>query len=104
MCVFFFSKQKTAYEVRISDWSSDVCASDLQFCGDFSLNRVGGARQRGAAQGHAVGALAAVDQALVVAAEHLEPGQQVVAEGDRLGRLQVEIGRASGVERVCQYV
>src|SRR3546814_2548729 len=29
MCVFLFFKQKTAYEVRISDWSSDVCSSDL---------------------------------------------------------------------------
>src|SRR3546814_3895418 len=28
ICVFFF-KQKTAYEMRISDWSSDVCSSDL---------------------------------------------------------------------------
>src|SRR3546814_10232351 len=28
LCVFFF-KQKTAYEMRISDWSSDVCSSDL---------------------------------------------------------------------------
>src|SRR3546814_6083883 len=27
--LFFFYKQKTAYEVRISDWSSDVCSSDL---------------------------------------------------------------------------
>src|SRR3546814_20239814 len=27
--MFFFCKQKTAYEMRISDWSSDVCASDL---------------------------------------------------------------------------
>src|SRR3546814_17016924 len=40
--VFFFFKQKTAYEMRISDWSSDVCSSDLQesglVCGcDFSL-------------------------------------------------------------------
>src|SRR3546814_8483896 len=30
--VFFFFKQKTAYELRISDWSSDVCSSDLP-CG-----------------------------------------------------------------------
>src|SRR3546814_1766528 len=32
MCctTFFFFKQKTAYEMRISDWSSDVCSSDLQ--------------------------------------------------------------------------
>src|SRR3546814_2612880 len=28
--VVFFFKQKTAYEMRISDWSSDVCASDLK--------------------------------------------------------------------------
>src|SRR3546814_3317182 len=29
LCDFFFFKQKTAYEMRISDWSSDVCSSDL---------------------------------------------------------------------------
>src|SRR3546814_18175798 len=29
MCWVFFFKQKTAYEMRISDWSSDVCSSDL---------------------------------------------------------------------------
>src|SRR3546814_4089839 len=34
--VFFFFKQKTAYEMRISDWSSDVCSSDLELA-----NRVG---------------------------------------------------------------
>src|SRR3546814_342187 len=33
--LFFFFKQKTAYEMRISDWSSDVCSSDLH----LSLNR-----------------------------------------------------------------
>src|SRR3546814_5619536 len=33
MCVvFFLFKQKTAYEMRISDWSSDVCSSDLPGC------------------------------------------------------------------------
>src|SRR3546814_1441726 len=32
-CVFFF-KQKTAYEMRISDWSSDVCSSDLKQIGE----------------------------------------------------------------------
>src|SRR3546814_7702454 len=30
MSFFFFFKQKTAYEMRISDWSSDVCSSDLR--------------------------------------------------------------------------
>src|SRR3546814_1741854 len=29
LLLFFFFKQKTAYEMRISDWSSDVCSSDL---------------------------------------------------------------------------
>src|SRR3546814_1775405 len=40
VCVFFFFKQKTAYEMRISDWSSDVCSSDLVGLGN---RRVGGA-------------------------------------------------------------
>src|SRR3546814_1665807 len=29
VCIFFFFKQKTAYDMRIMDWSSDVCSSDL---------------------------------------------------------------------------
>src|SRR3546814_21029002 len=33
LCFFVFFKQKTAYEMRISDWSSDVCSSDLQELG-----------------------------------------------------------------------
>src|SRR3546814_5368836 len=32
---FFFFKQKTAYEMRISDWSSDVCSSDLGYSTRF---------------------------------------------------------------------
>src|SRR3546814_1522696 len=42
--VFFFFKQKTAYEMRISDWSSDVCSSDLTdwSCGVAWMN--GGGR------------------------------------------------------------
>src|SRR3546814_3263788 len=32
LTLFFFFKQKTAYELRISDWSSDVCSSDLPPC------------------------------------------------------------------------
>src|SRR3546814_7795056 len=35
-CCFFFFKQKTAYEMRISDWSSDVCSSDLGACRAFA--------------------------------------------------------------------
>src|SRR3546814_518345 len=44
---FFFFKQKTAYEMRISDWSSDVCSSDLR----FSARR----RDRGEGAGAVVG-------------------------------------------------
>src|SRR3546814_7422707 len=46
VCCFFF-KQKTAYEMRISDWSSDVCSSDLgtfidlEHRGDFFLDSAG---------------------------------------------------------------
>src|SRR3546814_2488883 len=34
---FFFFKQKTAYDMRISDWSSDVCSSDLGVSRGFAL-------------------------------------------------------------------
>src|SRR3546814_4364527 len=37
MLVVFFFKQKTAYEMRISDWSSDVCSSDLRAAGRRAL-------------------------------------------------------------------
>src|SRR3546814_18258679 len=54
MMYFFFFKQKTAYEMRISDWSSDVCSSDLLLAGerDAALEELarlrGWADQRGA--------------------------------------------------------
>src|SRR3546814_19703807 len=35
LSLFFFFKQKTAYEMRISDWSSDVCSSDLRVTGAY---------------------------------------------------------------------
>src|SRR3546814_5430126 len=39
--VFFFFKQKTAYEMRISDWSSDVCSSDLHLASyGFRLSNI----------------------------------------------------------------
>src|SRR3546814_1036314 len=63
MCFFFF-KQKTAYELRISDWSSDVCSSDLP----------GGAAH--AAIGCAVDALADVGKGLGGTGE---PGQKDIA-------------------------
>src|SRR3546814_4452638 len=77
---FFFFKQKTAYEMRISDWSSDVCSSDLPALrGDLVVGRVD---RRELAVGE-------VDELL----RHALRGQPVG-----------KIGRASCRERVCQYV
>src|SRR3546814_3596684 len=44
-CSCFFFKQKTAYEMRISDWSSDVCSSDLYRAGVASALAVAGLPQ-----------------------------------------------------------
>src|SRR3546814_4969410 len=41
-CFVFFFKQKTAYEMRISDWSSDVCSSDLHSNGKSSADDLAG--------------------------------------------------------------
>src|SRR3546814_1064918 len=49
-CCFFFFKQKTAYEMRISDWSSDVCSSDLRDDAD-AADALFGNRGQGAAAG-----------------------------------------------------
>src|SRR3546814_8150805 len=83
---FFFFKHKTSYEMRISDWSSDVCSSDLLF-----ITGVGLAERDGAItlMGMAIG-LAAI--AITVAA------------GVTIAIGVEEIGRASCRERVCQYV
>src|SRR3546814_3373583 len=60
---FFFFKQKTAYEMRISDWSSDVCSSDLdgepQFLGQVA-GELGLAGTRRAAEHHVEGLADAV--------------------------------------------
>src|SRR3546814_5305733 len=84
---FFFSfKQKTAYEMRISDWSSDVCSSDLGEQGiDIGIVECG-ERDDAARQ-------------LARIAHRLKP----FGFGDRR-RCIGQIGRASRRERVCQYV
>src|SRR3546814_6202564 len=91
--VFFFFKQKTAYDMRISDWSSDVCSSDLDHRGLHDRRIEQAARQDGEAS---LG-----QQRLAIAADHLAVGLanvfQVLGHG-------AEIGRASCRARVCQYV
>src|SRR3546814_10792011 len=78
--VFFFFKQKTAYEMRISDWSSDVCSSDLA---------------RAAAALHGSG---------TVAPSLRRPAGMARYPGARRARHGRQLGRASCRERVCQYV
>src|SRR3546814_6127450 len=73
--VVLFFKQKTAYEMRISDWSSDVCSSDLLQAGD----------------GDDVAGAGLLD-VLAVIGVHLQHAADA------------QIGRASCRERVCQYV
>src|SRR3546814_5930657 len=77
---FFFFKQKTAYEMRTSDWSSDVCSSDLPLLPPKV----------------AEGVLEAVSEALY--SNHWLKISYRNAEGWQ------KIGRASCRERVCQYV
>src|SRR3546814_2962776 len=97
--VFFFFKQKTAYEMRISDWSSDVCSSDLAGGNGELIMRKSISR---AATPLALALLLAAcgggkTPANEAAAEKGE-AQAGHAEGE------AEIGRASCRERVCQYV
>src|SRR3546814_8876081 len=79
---FFFFKQKTAYEMRISDWSSDVCSSDL--LPDVDVLR-----------------LAPVE---VVQEENGPDHRQGRIDVPHLVLPDMQIGRASCREGVCQYV
>src|SRR3546814_4091465 len=92
---FFFFKQKTAYEMRISDWSSDVCSSDLvAHQRRFEVAALG--------QRFAVSIEASAKRAHHLA-DVLADDEITDAELADLA-VHVEIGRASCRERVCQYV
>src|SRR3546814_4909579 len=81
VCFVFFFKQKTAYEMRISDWSSDVCSSDL-FPGEEEP-------------------VSSPDDYRAL----LDHSVDIVIDGGPCGTVPTtEIGRASCRERVCQYV
>src|SRR3546814_14100508 len=100
---FVFFKQKTAYEMRISDWSSDVCSSDLRAAWlanrdararpdrELQSRREGNRRRRRAVERPPLDPPAPGDQA------------RLAVGGEAVARDQ-EIGRASCRERVCQYV
>src|SRR3546814_4914839 len=93
--IFFFFKQKTAYEMRISDWSSDVCSSDL--IGAAVIAARHRARDRTFQTRERKMRLGAADQRA-----RQRHGTGVAVLRGALDRR--EIGRASCRERVCQYV
>src|SRR3546814_2293072 len=104
MCVmcFFFFKQKTAYEMRISDWSSDVCSSDLPQR-TLPLGIFGGLALVTVLYLLVALALTGmVPYTLLAAAEHPSLATAFIAVGADWAAQQ--IGRASCRERVCQYV
>src|SRR3546814_1611736 len=98
--MFFLFKQKTAYEMRISDWSSDVCSSDLlaKCLQHRALDRSDQPRLRDVRVGEAQRV------AQVVAVDRRKPSIRSDGAADRGGRRGRELGSASGRERVCQYV
>src|SRR3546814_7397051 len=80
-CFVFFFKQKTAYEMRISDWSSDVCSSDLDARGG-----------RGAVfEQHVADSIAEVDVGHQLL-ERQRRRQHLVAERAKIGPATLELG------------
>src|SRR3546814_3299387 len=103
--MFFFFKQKTAYELRISDWSSDVCSSDLRMLRTTRLSSTSITRRV-----RAVGSLSGIrgcgwaTERTSGDADELQFSFERFAV-ERLHHIFVgEIGRASCRERVCPYV
>src|SRR3546814_8113879 len=92
--VFFFFKQKTAYELRISDWSSDVCSSDLLgLVGSKAQGKLGEQRRSRECNQIPPQRLPAANQ--IEAAEGMHVATFLQPELD-------QNGRASCRERVCQ--
>src|SRR3546814_5573141 len=106
MYLLFCFKQKTAYEMRISDWSSDVCSSDLP----TSEN----ADQPAAPIADDSDTAAIADETASSSMDDVDTGideAEIAAAQDPLQRMtlmdftrDLQIGRESGRERVCQYV
>src|SRR3546814_8398713 len=95
---FLFFKHKTAYEMRISDWSSDVCSSDLLLEDRFFIGSPDDVAEQIIKFNKRVG------MNHVVMSMHW-PGLEVARSMEAMQMLaEEEIGRASCRERVCQYV
>src|SRR3546814_7535586 len=102
--VVFFFKQKTAYEMRISDWSSDVCSSDLSKYSLILYEMMSTLVRRK----HRRDSWPVEELRNWLGVDRPEHPDVVTAENPE--KLQgwnpfyKQIGRASGRERVCQYV
>src|SRR3546814_4237930 len=95
--LFFFFKQKTAYEMRISDWSSDVCSSDLVGCCRRDDQKIDLVRfDTGVCKGLLRSAQGKIGRQFALG------GDVTLADSGAL--TDPQIGRASWRERVCQYV
>src|SRR3546814_7398824 len=107
--MFFFFKQKTAYEMRISDWSSDVCSSDLvptvQRSGAVGIeqkNLIGGECLAAAPDGQR--ATPSIPTEGLTYHDAVD-GDGAITPADALPwKGRDKIGRASSREGVCQYV
>src|SRR3546814_7245964 len=93
-CVFFFFKQKTAYEMRISDWSSDVCSSDLLHAREGGRAIAQLFVEMGAGLGHGRS-----HQGIVPAVQQVDAGMRQILQGTDLagGRTPVSLDRTSVV-------
>src|SRR3546814_9781512 len=96
--VFFFFKQKTAYEMRISDWSSDVCSSDLNDYKDEDLTNEGlrifttlDPRVQETLETHVMDQLPLIEKSRKMKAGALEAAGAVTSadRGDEIGRAHV---------------
>src|SRR3546814_21009728 len=106
--VFFF-KQKTAYEMRISDWSSDVCSSDLlPYTVALVLSAIGWATLVGIPLGcfSAIRRNSLADKLIaVLSVSFIAIPYFVISIYTLLiFAVMLQLGRASCRERVCQYV
>src|SRR3546814_5982814 len=112
---FFFFKQKTAYEMRISDWSSDVCSSDLtqSVIGARSLSSRPDHVSMSPSGRYCVISGGDVSDATVAwnrtftssrVVHHSGEHSDLALGPDGSDYYVEEIGSASGRERVCQYV
>src|SRR3546814_8582777 len=95
-------KQKTAYEMRISDWSSDVCSSDLERQQRTQRRLIVGVGQRPGEEGDDACNDEREQQRDRAAAPHLTLAHYGKARN--VARETEELGRASCRERVWQYV